>query len=71
MKKYLAVILVFSMIFALAACGAKGGDAETTAAPEITEEAAVTDEAVQETAAVMLLPTMTAVQEEMVLSAAC
>ena len=50
MKKYLAVILVFSMIFALAACGAKGGDAETTAAPEITEEDTVTEEAVQATA---------------------
>ena len=41
------------------------------AIPEAVIPATAAPEAVQETAAVMLLPTMTAVQEEMVLSAAC
>ncbi len=50
MKKYLAVILVFAMIFALAACGAKDSG-ETTAAPEETTEEITAAAATEEEAA--------------------
>ncbi len=46
MKKYLAVLLVLTMIFALAACGTKSGEPETTAPEESTEET-VTEETTQ------------------------
>ncbi|MBR4452464.1 MAG: hypothetical protein IKS39_11570 [Clostridia bacterium] len=49
MKKYLAVILVLSMVFALAACGSKSGGEETTAPEESTSEA-VTEEIPEATA---------------------
>ncbi len=39
MKKILAVALIFSLVFAFAACGGKEEEAPTTTAPEITQAA--------------------------------
>lgn len=51
MKKYLAILLVFSFIFALTACGGTKDASQTTSAPEVTEQEATPAEATAEEAA--------------------